>query len=108
MRDDLDVTSLEAIWAGAQGLLLDAWVPGVAGGTGQTFDWSRVPSRSSLPILLAGGLSADNVGVAIARVRPWAVDVSGGVEAAKGIKDPTRMARFFAAVAEANRLLENS
>jgi phosphoribosylanthranilate isomerase len=83
---------------GARGILLDTFVAGVPGGTGEAFDWSLVPSRLSKPIILAGGLSAANVGEAIARVKPYAVDVSGGVEASKGIKDHDKMAAFMAAV----------
>jgi len=86
----------------AQGLLLDTYVEGVPGGTGQTFDWSTVPAGLKRPIILAGGLIAGNVTDAIARVRPWAVDVSGGVESAKGIKDIDMMTAFVQAVKSAN------
>lgn len=99
--DDLEAAC--QLYAGAQGILLDTFVAGVPGGTGEAFDWSLVPARLSKPIILAGGLSAANVGEAIARVRPYAVDVSGGVEAAKGIKDPDRIAAFMAAVKAAQR-----
>lgn len=80
------------------GLLLDAYVPGIPGGTGQRFDWDLIPAALPLPIVLAGGLEPDNVADAVARVHPWAVDVSGGVEAAKGIKDHARMAAFIGAI----------
>lgn len=89
-------------YAGARGILLDTFVPGVPGGTGAAFDWSLVPARLSKPIILAGGLSAANVAAAIARVRPYAVDVSGGVEEAKGIKDPHKIEAFMAAVRAAS------
>lgn len=85
----------------ASGILLDTYVAGVPGGTGEAFDWSLVPERLPKPIILAGGLSPDNVGQAIARVRPYAVDVSGGVEQAKGIKDPARIEAFVHAVRQA-------
>ena len=84
---------------GAQALLLDAYVPGTPGGAGQTFDWSLVPSDLGRPIVLAGGLTADNVANAIREVRPFGVDVSGGVEGArKGIKDRRKIERFIGAV----------
>lgn len=88
-------------YAGARGILLDTYVPGVPGGTGEAFDWSLVPASLSKPIILAGGLSADNVGQAIAQVRPYAVDVSGGVEQVKGIKDAAKIEAFMRAVKQA-------
>lgn len=85
--------------AGCRALLFDAAVPGRAGGTGVSFDWSALEgSRLPLPFFLAGGLTPENVGEALARVRPPAVDVASGVESAPGIKDRDRMARFFEAV----------
>lgn len=94
--DDLEAAC--KLYAGAQGILLDTFVAGVPGGTGKAFDWSLVPARLSKPIILAGGLHAGNVGAAIAQVKPYAVDVSGGVEAAKGIKDHAKVDAFMAAV----------
>ncbi|WP_249672762.1 phosphoribosylanthranilate isomerase [Pseudomonas abieticivorans] len=82
----------------ASGILLDAYVAGIPGGTGEAFDWALIPAHLSKPIILAGGLSADNVAQAIRRVRPYAVDVSGGVEAQKGIKDHGKVEAFMAAV----------
>ena len=82
----------------ASGILLDTYVEGVPGGTGEAFDWSLVPRGLSKPIILAGGLSAQNVAQAIAQVRPYAVDVSGGVEQAKGIKDQAKIRAFMQAV----------
>ncbi|WP_025130184.1 phosphoribosylanthranilate isomerase [Pseudomonas sp. PH1b] len=82
----------------ASGILLDAYVEGVPGGTGETFDWSLIPREVSKPLILAGGLSAENVGEAIAQVRPYAVDVSGGVEQSKGIKDQAKIHAFMQAV----------
>ncbi|AVH39680.1 phosphoribosylanthranilate isomerase [Pseudomonas monteilii] len=97
--DDLEAACQQ--YAGARGILLDTYVAGVPGGTGEAFDWSLVPERLSKPIILAGGLSADNVGQAIAQVRPYAVDVSGGVEQAKGIKDAAKIEAFMRAVKQA-------
>lgn len=91
----LDLRAEAQRFAGARGLLLDAYVEGVPGGTGSRFDWNLVPHDMPLPVILAGGLTPENVGDAIRAVRPWAVDVSGGVEAAKGIKDRARMAAFI-------------
>ncbi|MFJ3150941.1 phosphoribosylanthranilate isomerase [Pseudomonas hunanensis] len=97
--DDLEAAC--QLYAGARGILLDTYVSGVPGGTGEAFDWSLVPARLGKPIILAGGLSADNVGQAIARVKPYAVDVSGGVEQAKGIKDAAKIEAFMRAVKQA-------
>lgn len=94
--DDLEAAC--QLYAGARGILLDTYVAGVPGGTGEAFDWSLVPARLSKPIILAGGLSAENVGQAIAQVRPYGVDVSGGVEQAKGIKDAAKIEAFMRAV----------
>lgn len=97
--DDLEAAC--QLYAGARGILLDTYVAGIPGGTGESFDWSLVPARLSKPIILAGGLSAENVGQAIAQVRPYAVDVSGGVEQAKGIKDAAKIEAFMRAVKQA-------
>lgn len=89
-------------YSSAKALLLDAYAEGVAGGTGQAFDWTLVPAgikEQGLPaLILAGGLNADNVGQAITQLRPYAVDVSGGVESSKGIKDAAKITRFMQAV----------
>ena len=82
-------------FAGARAILLDAYVPGMPGGTGERFDWSLIPADLPMPLILAGGLTPDNVTEAIASVRPYGVDVSGGVEAAKGIKDAAKVAAFI-------------
>lgn len=79
----------------AQGILLDSYVAGVQGGTGISFDWSLIPQQTDKPIILAGGLTVDNVQQAIQVSKPYAVDVSGGVELAKGIKDPTKIVAFI-------------
>jgi phosphoribosylanthranilate isomerase len=85
----------------AKGLLLDAWVEGARGGTGTTFDWSLIPGDLPTPVVLSGGLNPDNVEQAVRRVRPWAVDVSSGVESAKGIKDVRKMEAFMTGVRNA-------
>lgn len=97
-----DLLKYAADFAGARGLLLDAFVPGVPGGTGERFDWRLIPPDLPLPIVLSGGLDPGNVVEAVRTVRPWAVDVSSGVEAAKGIKDAQRIARFIANAKEAS------
>ncbi len=95
MAPEMDVAAEMDRYREAQGILLDAWRPGVPGGTGETFDWDRIPAQRPRPLILAGGLAPENVAGAIRRVRPWAVDVSGGVERAKGIKDAKRLAAFI-------------
>jgi len=85
----------------AQALLLDAYVEGVPGGTGQSFDWDLIPHDLPIPIVLAGGLSAENVRQAIQTVKPYAVDVSGGVEQAKGIKSKQKIVAFMQGVRHA-------
>ncbi|MEN8822748.1 MAG: phosphoribosylanthranilate isomerase [Abyssibacter sp.] len=85
-------------------LLTDSHAPGESGGTGQTFDWNRVADWArQRPLMLAGGLHADNVGLAIATARPYAVDVSSGVESAPGIKSIDRMQAFVRAVQRADQ-----
>ncbi|MEO8142634.1 MAG: phosphoribosylanthranilate isomerase [Betaproteobacteria bacterium] len=88
-------------FSGAAGWLLDSHVEEY-GGVGESFDWSLVPAERIRPLVLSGGLSRDNVGEAIRRVRPWAVDVSSGVESSKGIKDGARIAAFIAEVRNAD------
>ena len=95
MRDGVDLIAIADAYAGAAGLLLDSYRHGVPGGTGHVFDWMRVPGDLEKPIIVAGGLTADNVGQAITHLRPYAVDVSSGVEARKGIKDAARIAAFM-------------
>jgi phosphoribosylanthranilate isomerase len=93
---DTDLLKCAADFEAARGLLLDAFVPGVPGGTGERFDWSLIPANLPKPVILSGGLSPDNVAEAVERVRPWAVDVSSGVEVSKGIKDAHKIAQFIA------------
>ncbi|MGL4316177.1 MAG: phosphoribosylanthranilate isomerase [Pseudomonas sp.] len=90
-----DIAALMAQYPSALGILLDTYVEGVPGGTGLAFDWSLVPAQLPKPVILAGGLTPDNVAAAIARVKPYAVDVSGGVEASKGIKDADKVRAFI-------------
>ncbi|MEW5887916.1 MAG: phosphoribosylanthranilate isomerase [Pseudomonadota bacterium] len=97
VRPELDLIEYALSFPTAQGLVLDAFVEGYGGG-GQTFDWSLIPARLPLPIILSGGLDPQNVAQAVRALRPWAVDVSSGVEAAKGIKDERKMAAFIAGV----------
>jgi phosphoribosylanthranilate isomerase len=96
-----DLLDFAQRFASAQALLLDAEVEGYGGG-GKVFDWSVIPRSVPLPVVLSGGLNASNVIDGIDRVRPWAVDVSSGVESAKGIKDADAMRRFCQAVREAD------
>ncbi|MBC7751270.1 MAG: phosphoribosylanthranilate isomerase [Candidatus Saccharibacteria bacterium] len=108
MNPDVDIQPIIARYRaiGASGILLDAWHPDLFGGTGHAFDWRRFPqfepfpndrSQHQCPLILAGGLTPDNVAEAIRQTRAFAVDVSGGVESAKGIKDETLIQRFIAA-----------
>lgn len=111
MKPDVDINPIIANYraVGASGILLDAWHPDLFGGTGHAFDWRRFPqfeqlpnNESQCPLILAGGLTPDNVADAIRQTLPFAVDVSGGVESAKGIKDSTLIQRFIAAVQSAD------
>ena len=95
VRPGVDLLQCAARYAGAQGLLLDAYIESTHGGTGESFDWGLIPHGLPLPVILSGGLHAGNVGEAIRHVRPYAVDVSSGVEAAKGIKDAAKIAAFI-------------
>ena len=96
-----DIEAQVARYANASGILLDTFVAGVPGGTGERFDWSLVPAALAKPLILAGGLTAENVQQAIAQVRPYAVDVSGGVEASKGVKDASKVMAFVGRVRSA-------
>lgn len=98
MREGIDLAAEAGHYAGARGLLLDTYQAGTPGGTGTTFDWQRVPTDLPLPVILAGGLDAVNVAEAVRTVRPYAVDVSGGVEQGKGIKSAAKMAAFIRGV----------
>jgi len=98
MREGIDVRSVVGAYPDAAAILLDTHHVELAGGTGERFDWSRIPTDLGKPIVLAGGLTPDNVGDAVRQVRPYAVDVSSGVEQRKGIKDARRIAAFVEAV----------
>lgn len=95
MRPGLDVQASMAEHPRALGFLLDAYRPGVPGGTGESFDWQRVPRACERPIILAGGLTPENVASAVEATSPYGVDVSGGVEAAPGRKDRNKMHSFI-------------
>jgi phosphoribosylanthranilate isomerase len=95
MRPDIDLAAQLRRYEHAAGVLLDTFDPARSGGTGQRFDWDRVPAAIAPSIVLAGGLDAENVGEAIRRVRPFGVDVSGGVEASKGVKDHDKIRDFM-------------
>jgi len=103
MRDDIDLTAQLAAYSSAAAILLDSYKAGVPGGTGEVFNWERIPSELSLPLVLAGGLRPNNAGAAILACRPYALDVSGGVESAPGIKCADAMTRFIEAVSAADR-----
>jgi phosphoribosylanthranilate isomerase len=107
MAPGFDLLDFAARYPDAQALLLDAHVTGYGGG-GKVFDWSLIPTGVPRPVVLSGGLHAANVVEGILRVRPWAVDVSSGVEAAKGIKDPAAVRRFCEAVREADARIASS
>jgi phosphoribosylanthranilate isomerase len=98
MREETDLQEEAAAYSSASGLLLDTFEKGKPGGTGKSFDWDRIPGNLASKIVLAGGLNPQNVVQAIAQVRPYAVDVSGGVEASKGIKSAEKIAAFIEGV----------
>ena len=98
----VDLLQSAGFHAKARALLVDAYVPGVAGGTGVQADWSAIPRNLPIPVVLAGGLHAGNVSEAIRTVQPWAVDVSSGVEQSRGIKDHNKMAAFVRGVRDAD------
>jgi phosphoribosylanthranilate isomerase len=103
VQETADIVAALEQYPSASALLLDAYHPSLPGGTGEVFDWDKIPTKLAQPVVLAGGLTADNVGLAMQAVRPYAVDVSGGVEQAKGIKSTAKVAQFMAAVKSANR-----
>jgi phosphoribosylanthranilate isomerase len=102
VRPGLNLLQYASDFASARALLLDAYREGVAGGTGEVFDWNLIPQAMPVPVILAGGLTVANVAEAVGRVRPYAVDVSGGVEREKGIKDAAKIAAFMRGVFDAD------
>jgi phosphoribosylanthranilate isomerase len=103
MRPGTDLGVVRAEYGAASGLLLDTYDPSMVGGTGRRFDWDLVPADLAPHIVLAGGLDPENIADAVRRVRPYAVDVSGGVESDKGIKDPGKMAAFIIGVKDGDK-----
>ena len=98
VKDGIDLLQCAIRYRNARGLLLDTYTAGMPGGTGHVFDWALVPQDLPLPVILSGGLNPNNVASAIKQTRPWAVDVSSGVEATKGIKDKIKIAAFMQGV----------
>lgn len=103
VRPGVDLLESLSPFGDAAGWLLDAYRQELYGGTGEAFDWELIPRELARPLILSGGLDVENLGAAIRRVRPWAVDVSSGVEAAKGVKDERRIAAFMEAVRSADQ-----
>lgn len=101
MKPGIDVVAECERFADAVAILLDAYRPGVPGGTGESFDWDMIPEDLPKPLVLAGGLTPENICTAVREVRPFAVDVSGGVEASKGIKDKDKIEKFTQEVTRA-------
>jgi phosphoribosylanthranilate isomerase len=100
MQSAADLKKADMYYTNASALLLDSYQHGVPGGTGQTFDWSMITAISK-PLILAGGLTTENVAAAIKQVSPYAVDVSGGVEESKGLKSNNKISAFMREVANA-------
>jgi len=102
MHDNIDVAAESQRYHSASALLLDTYVKGIQGGTGISFDWQRIPTQLSKPLILAGGLTVKNVAQAITALHPYAIDVSGGVEYSKGLKDKAKITQFMKEVFHAN------
>lgn len=102
MKAGVDLLQYARDYRDAKALLLDAYVEGLQGGSGATFDWNLIPRELAMPVILSGGLTARNVTEAVRKVRPHAVDVSSGVESAKGIKDVSKIAAFMKGVRDAD------
>ncbi len=103
MSDDIDLFKQRELYHQARSLLLDTYRPGMPGGTGETFNWEWIPAELAAEIILAGGLNPANITQAITRVRPFAVDVSGGVEVEKGVKSPEKIRQFMRGVGIADK-----
>ena len=95
MREGLDIAAEVAAYKAEGGFLFDAWNDDLYGGTGHSFDWSRLPVSTAYKLILAGGLNPSNVADAVSKTNPYMVDVSGGVEASPGIKDPAKVKAFI-------------
>ena len=104
VREGMDLLQYEDQYSSARGLLLDTYTEGMPGGTGATFNWDLIPQGLTVPLILSGGLHPGNVTMAIKKVQPWAVDVSSGVESAKGIKDAEKIADFMRGVRHSESL----
>lgn len=102
VKADANLLQYAKDFKGAKALLLDTFVEGMPGGTGQSFDWNIIPATFPIPLVLAGGLTVENVSAAVRQVQPYAVDVSGGVEIKKGIKDAAKIAAFMRGVSHAS------
>lgn len=102
VKNDTNLIQCAQDFSAAKALLLDTYTEGVAGGTGHVFDWGLIPQRLAKPIVLAGGLTQHNVAQAITQVRPYAVDVSGGVEISKGIKCAEKITAFMQQVSQSS------
>jgi len=102
MKPDTDLQEQIRMYHDARGILLDAWQPQTHGGGGQAFDWTRVPHDLAVPVILAGGLTVANIAAAIRQVRPYAVDVSSGVESGKGIKSAGMISAFMKGVRDSD------
>ena len=102
MQDNVNLHAVADKYSAASALLLDSYVKDIYGGTGTTFDWSSIPDDIPKPLILAGGLDAGNVANAVKQIRPYGVDVSGGVELEKGIKDAGKIEQFIREVRNAD------
>jgi len=102
VRANFDLSAEVQRYHSAKAVLLDSYVKGIKGGTGVTFDWGQIPAQLSKPIILAGGLTADNVAQAINLLKPYGIDVSGGVEYSKGLKDKEKIIQLMKEVLYAN------
>ena len=98
VKHDMDLLQYAERYKTAKGLLLDTYAVNMPGGTGHAFDWRLIPQHLPLPLILSGGLNPNNIAMAIKQIRPWAVDVSSGVEASKGIKDEKKIFAFMQGV----------
>ncbi len=98
VKDETDINGIAASYRFARGLLLDAYVAGIPGGSGERFDWSKVPTDLTLPIIMAGGLNSGNVAEVVQRLRTSGVDVSSGIETSPGLKDEQQMQSFMTTV----------